>query len=77
MLFFYLLCEAIGTAAAPVILCQPLVIMKMIMEKHGMFDWQGKLKFSEKTCPSVTFAHHKIPQDQTRVSTPAAAVGCR
>jgi hypothetical protein len=38
-------------------------------------DWQGKLKFSEKTCPSATFVHHKIPYDQTRVWTRAAAVG--
>jgi hypothetical protein len=30
-------------------------------------DWQGKPKFSEKTCPSATFVHHKIPHDQTRV----------
>jgi hypothetical protein len=29
-------------------------------------DWQGKPKFSEKTCPSTTFVHHKIPHDQTR-----------
>jgi hypothetical protein len=38
-------------------------------------DWQGKLKFSEKTCLSATFVHHKIPHDQTRVWTWAAAVG--
>jgi predicted Kef-type K+ transport protein len=36
-------------------------------------DWQGKPKFSEKTCPSATFVHHKIPHDQNR----AAAVGSR
>jgi hypothetical protein len=30
-------------------------------------DWQGKPKFSEKTCPSATFVHHKIPHDHTRV----------
>jgi hypothetical protein len=36
-------------------------------------DWQGKPKFSEKTCPSATFVHHKIPHDQTR----AATVGSR
>jgi hypothetical protein len=30
---------------------------------------------SEKTCPSATFVHHKIPHDQTRVFwTWAAAV---
>jgi hypothetical protein len=30
--FFYLDCETIGTAATPGLLCQPRVIMKMIME---------------------------------------------
>jgi hypothetical protein len=40
-------------------------------------DWQGNPKFSEKTCPSSTFVHHKIPHDQTRVWTRAAAVGSR
>jgi hypothetical protein len=40
-------------------------------------DWQGKPKFSEKTCPSATFVHHKIPHDQTRFWTRAAAVGSR
>jgi hypothetical protein len=33
VLFFYLVCEAIGTAATPGLLCQPRVIMKMIVEK--------------------------------------------
>jgi hypothetical protein len=31
----------------------------------------------EKTCPSATFVHYKIPHDQTRVWTRAAAVGSR
>jgi hypothetical protein len=31
--FFILDCEAIGTAATPGLLCQPRVIMKMIVEK--------------------------------------------
>jgi hypothetical protein len=31
--FIYLVCEAIGTAATPGLLCQPRVIMKMIVEK--------------------------------------------
>jgi hypothetical protein len=38
---------------------------------------QGKPKFSEKTCPSATFVHQKIPHDQTRVWTRASAVGSR
>jgi hypothetical protein len=33
----------------------------MIVEKQVDVDWQGKPKFSKKTCPSATFVHHKIP----------------
>jgi hypothetical protein len=40
-------------------------------------DWQGKPKFSKKTCPSATFVHYKIPHDPTRIWTRAAAVGSR
>jgi hypothetical protein len=32
--FFYLVCEVIGTAATPGLLCQPRVIVKMIVEKQ-------------------------------------------
>jgi hypothetical protein len=32
--FIYLVCEAIGTAATPGLLCQPRVIVKMIVEKQ-------------------------------------------
>jgi hypothetical protein len=32
--FFILVCEAIGTAATPGLLCQPRVIVKMIVEKQ-------------------------------------------
>jgi hypothetical protein len=31
-IIYYLVCEAIGTAAIPRVLCQPLVIVKMIVE---------------------------------------------
>jgi hypothetical protein len=37
----------------------------------------NKPKFSEKTCPGGTFVNHKIPHDQTRVWTRAAALGTR
>jgi hypothetical protein len=33
-MIFFLLCEAIGTEATPGLLCQPLVVVKMIVEKH-------------------------------------------
>jgi hypothetical protein len=32
--FYYLVCEAIGTAATPGLLCQRRVIVKMIVEKQ-------------------------------------------
>jgi hypothetical protein len=32
--YCYLVCEAIGTAATPGLLCQPRVIVKMIVEKQ-------------------------------------------
>jgi hypothetical protein len=32
--FFILVCEAIGTAATPGLLCQPRVVVKMIVEKQ-------------------------------------------
>jgi hypothetical protein len=32
--FIYLVCGAIGTAATPGLLCQPRVIVKMIVEKQ-------------------------------------------
>jgi hypothetical protein len=65
--FFYLVCEAIGTAVTPGLLCQPPVILKKIMEEQMECNWQRKPKLSGKTCPSATFVHHKIPYDQTRV----------
>jgi hypothetical protein len=58
--FFGLVCETIGTAATPGLLSQPRVIVKMIVESRWNVDWQGKPKFSEKTCPGATFVHHKI-----------------
>jgi hypothetical protein len=34
LIFFYLICEAIGTAAIAGLLCQPRVIVMMIVEKQ-------------------------------------------
>jgi hypothetical protein len=59
-------CEAIGTAVSSGLLCQPRMIVKMIVESRWNVYWQGKPKFSEKTCSSATFVQHKIPHDQTR-----------
>jgi hypothetical protein len=53
-IFLILVCEAIGTAAT-------------LWRSKWNVDWQGKPKFSEKTCPSATFVHHNIPHFQNRV----------
>jgi hypothetical protein len=75
---YYLVCEAIGTAATPGLLCQPRLIVKMIVEKQMECRLAGETEvLGEKTCPSATFVHHKIPHDQTRVWARAAAVGSR
>jgi hypothetical protein len=47
------------------------VIVKMIVESRWNVDWQGKPKFSEKTCPSATFVHHKIPCQRVTRTTEA------
>jgi hypothetical protein len=52
--FFYL--------ATPGLLCQPRVIMKMIVQSMMGCRLAGETEFSEKTCPSATFVQHKIPR---------------
>jgi hypothetical protein len=51
MTFFYLVCEAIGTATIPGLLCQPRVIVKMIVKKQMECRLAGETEVSEKTCP--------------------------
>jgi hypothetical protein len=41
-IFFYLVCEAIGTAATTDLLCQPWVILKMIVEKQMKCRLEGE-----------------------------------
>jgi hypothetical protein len=53
------------------------VIVEVIMEKQMEWRLAGETEFSEKTCPSATFVHHKIPHDQTRFRNRAPAVGSR
>jgi hypothetical protein len=43
---FYLVCEAIGTAATPGLLCQPRVIVKMFVETQMECRLAGATKFS-------------------------------
>jgi hypothetical protein len=59
------------------LLCQPRVIMKMIVEKQMECRLAGETEVLGENLLSATFVHHKIPHNQTRVWTRAAAVGSR
>jgi hypothetical protein len=51
--FYYLVCEATGTAATPGLLCQPRVIVKMIVEKQMECRLPGETEvLGEKPAPA-------------------------
>jgi hypothetical protein len=65
--YYYLICEAIGIAATPGLLCQSRVIVKMIVEKQMEFRLAGETEVLGENLPQRHFVQHKIPHDQTRV----------
>jgi hypothetical protein len=50
-----LVCAAIGTAATPVLLCQPRVIMKMIVEKQMECRLAGETEVIGENLPQCHF----------------------
>jgi hypothetical protein len=71
ILFYYLVCEAIGTAATPGLLCQPRVIVKQMECRLA-----GETNRSSRRKPApAPLCPPQIPHDYTRVRTRAAAVG--
>jgi hypothetical protein len=65
-LFFYLVCEAIGTVATPGLLWQPRVIIKMIVEKQMECRLAGETEvLGAKPAPapllSITKSHMTKP----------------
>jgi hypothetical protein len=54
-----LVCEAIGTAATPGLLCQPRVIVKMIVEKQMECRLAGETEVLGENLPQSHFVHHK------------------
>jgi hypothetical protein len=57
-----LVSEAIGTAATPGLLCQPRVIVKMIVEKQMECRLAGETEmYSEETCPSASLSNTTNP----------------
>jgi hypothetical protein len=59
--FFYLDCEAIGTAATPDLLCQPRVIVKMIVEKQMECRLTGETEVLGENVPQRHFCPTQNP----------------
>jgi hypothetical protein len=53
--YYYLICEAIGTAATPGLLCQPRVIVKMIVEKQMECRVEGETEVLGENLPQRHF----------------------
>jgi hypothetical protein len=64
-----LVCEAIGTAATPGLLCQPRVIVKMIVEKQ----MECRLAGETETLPQ----RHFCPSQNPTSPDPGLNPGCR
>jgi hypothetical protein len=59
--FLYLVCEGIGTAATPGLLCQPRVIMKMIVEKQMECKLAGETEVLGENLPRRHFCPSQNP----------------
>jgi hypothetical protein len=58
---FYLVCEAIGTAATPGLLCQPRVIVKMIVEQQMECRLAGETEILGENLPQRHFCPSQNP----------------
>jgi hypothetical protein len=65
--YYYLVCEAIGTATTPGLLCQPRVMMKMIMEMQMECRLAGETGVLGENLPQRHLCPPQNPHDQTRV----------
>jgi hypothetical protein len=59
--YYYLVCEAIGTAATPSLLCQPRVIVKMIVEKQIECRLAGETEVLGENLPQCHFCLSQNP----------------
>jgi hypothetical protein len=59
--FYYLVCEAIGTAATPGLLYQPRVIVKMILEKQMECRLAGETEVLGENLPQRHFCPSQNP----------------
>jgi hypothetical protein len=59
--YYYLVCEAIGTAATPGLLCQPRVRVKMIAEKQIECRLAGETEVLGENLPQRHFCPSQNP----------------
>jgi hypothetical protein len=59
--YYYLVCEAIGTAGTPGLLCQPRVIVKMIVEKQMECILAGETQVFGENLPQRQFCPSQNP----------------
>jgi hypothetical protein len=59
--FFILVCEAIGTAPTPGLLCQPRVVFKMIVEKQMECRLAGETEVLGENLPQCHFCPSQNP----------------
>jgi hypothetical protein len=59
--FYYLVCEANGTAATPGLLCQPRVIVNMIVEEQMECRLAGETEVLGETLPQRHFCTSQNP----------------
>jgi hypothetical protein len=57
--YYYMVSEAIGTAATPGLFCQPRVILKMIVEKQMECRLAGETKVLGENLRQRHFVHHR------------------
>jgi hypothetical protein len=61
LFFLILVCDAIGTAATPGLLCQPRVIVKMIVEKQMEYRLAGETEVLGENLPQRHFCPSQNP----------------
>jgi hypothetical protein len=59
--FYYFISKAIGTAANPGLLCQPRVIVKMIVEKQMECRLAGETEILGENLPQLHFCPSQNP----------------
>jgi hypothetical protein len=59
--YYHLVCEAIGTAATPSLLCQPQVIVKLIVEKEIECRLAGETEVLGENLPQAHFCPSQNP----------------